>query len=147
MYENDFLMTTDEVAKYLHVSKRHIPELRKQGLVSIKLGRSIRFRLDDVEAFLDSKRSEKRAADIVELDEKNRPVVAAAYAYTAENGERLIRFRCPFCGRIHYHGGGRALGDGDGWRVPHCKHGEAPNGYVLQESYDKEDAGDLDESL
>ena len=47
------ILTKNEVAKYLQISERQIDYLRQAGeLPYVKIGRSVRFRLEDVEEFL-----------------------------------------------------------------------------------------------
>jgi len=47
------ILTKSEVAKYLQVSERKIDYLRQAGqLLCVKIGRSVRFRLEDVEEFV-----------------------------------------------------------------------------------------------
>ena len=44
----------------------------------------------------------------------------------------LLEFRCPWCGRVHTHGGGPLEGAPDGGsRVSHCHAAGAPAGYDL----------------
>jgi len=46
-------MLKKEVADYLRISERQVDYYRQSGKLScVKLGRSVRFRLEDVEAFL-----------------------------------------------------------------------------------------------
>ena len=50
------LLTKSEVAKHLKISERKVDYLRQEGqLQCVKIGRSIRFRLEDVEAFLENR--------------------------------------------------------------------------------------------
>jgi len=52
----DKILTKSEVAKYLQISERKLDYLRQAGeLPCIKIGRSVRFRLEDVEAFLENR--------------------------------------------------------------------------------------------
>jgi len=47
------LMTENEVSTYLHVCRRSLFNWRKAGLIPyIKLGKSVRFRVNEVEAAL-----------------------------------------------------------------------------------------------
>ena len=47
------LMTENEVSAYLHVCRRSLYNLRKAGLIPyIKLGKAVRFRVNEVEAAL-----------------------------------------------------------------------------------------------
>ena len=47
------ILTKSEVAKYLQISERKIDYLRQAGqLLCVKIGRNVRFRLEDVEEFV-----------------------------------------------------------------------------------------------
>lgn len=48
------LMSTQDVADALGCSVRHISRLRERGLKSIRLGGVVRFRPEDIQAYLDS---------------------------------------------------------------------------------------------
>jgi excisionase family DNA binding protein len=48
------LMSTKDVADMLGCSERHISRLRERGLRAIRLGSVVRFRPEDVQAYLDS---------------------------------------------------------------------------------------------
>lgn len=52
---SDSLLKTEQLAKVLNVSPRTVHTLREQGLPFIKLGRSIRFHLADVLAWIKSR--------------------------------------------------------------------------------------------
>jgi 5-methylcytosine-specific restriction protein A len=45
----------------------------------------------------------------------------------------VLEIVCPFCDRLHYHGGSGAPGAGDGHRTAHCTHPASGPGYVLRE--------------
>ena len=47
------LLTSKEVADLLRVSEKHVSRLRNLGLPSLKLGRTVRFREEDLMAFID----------------------------------------------------------------------------------------------
>ena len=50
----DALMTPDEVSGILRVSKRQVYDLANEGaLKSVRVGRAVRFRPADVQAFVD----------------------------------------------------------------------------------------------
>lgn len=49
-------LTEQQLADHLHVSIRHLANLRKAGLPYVQLGASVRYRLGEVEACLASKR-------------------------------------------------------------------------------------------
>ena len=55
--ESSGLMTRDEVCQYLSVTKTTLHNWHKAGyLTSIHIGRGVRYRRDDVEAFAQSQR-------------------------------------------------------------------------------------------
>lgn len=45
-------LTEQQLADHLHVSVRHLSNLRKAGLPYIQLGSSVRYKLAEVEAYL-----------------------------------------------------------------------------------------------
>ena len=45
-------ITEKELARHLHVSQRHLVNLRKNGLPHILLGASVRYNLEEIEAYL-----------------------------------------------------------------------------------------------
>lgn len=49
-------LTEQQLADRLHVSIRHLANLRKAGLPYVQLGASVRYRLGEVEAYLASNR-------------------------------------------------------------------------------------------
>ena len=49
-------ITEQQLADRLHVSIRHLANLRKAGLPYVQLGASVRYRLGEVEAYLASNR-------------------------------------------------------------------------------------------
>jgi excisionase family DNA binding protein len=53
---DDQLWTSEQVAKYLHVSSKTIFNLRKNGLPYIKLGGAVRFVPEEVKDYLDINR-------------------------------------------------------------------------------------------
>ena len=53
------LLTTQEAAKFLNVSERHFWTITETGLIPrIKIGRSVRIKLEDCVRFIDGLRSE-----------------------------------------------------------------------------------------
>jgi excisionase family DNA binding protein len=58
--EKRALMTTQELAKFLGCSRRHIDRLRKLGLPDIKVGELVRFSEKDVFEWLDFQRPDFR---------------------------------------------------------------------------------------
>lgn len=53
---------------------------------------------------------------------------------------RQLVFRCPCCGRVIRHGGGLAVGEGDGHRTSHCGCWE--RGYFIREERTRDDAAE-----
>ncbi len=49
-------LTEQQLAERLHVSIRHLANLRKAGLPYVQLGASVRYRLGEVEAYLAANR-------------------------------------------------------------------------------------------
>jgi hypothetical protein len=45
-------ITEKELARHLHVSQRHLVNLRKNGLPHVLLGSSVRYKLDEIEEYL-----------------------------------------------------------------------------------------------
>ncbi len=58
--EKRVLMTTQELAKFLGCSRRHIDRLRKLGLPDIKVGELVRFSEKDVLEWLNRQRPDFR---------------------------------------------------------------------------------------
>jgi hypothetical protein len=55
-------------------------------------------------------------------DDRNRP----------GRGPWLLEVRCPYCTKIHYHGGGSEdAPSGLGHRVPHCQVSRPNDGYIV----------------
>ena len=50
--KEDTLMTIPELMKFLQVKRNTIYTLRKMGLPTVKIGRSVRFRLDSIQSWL-----------------------------------------------------------------------------------------------
>jgi excisionase family DNA binding protein len=46
------LLTTKDVASLLRCSEKHVARLRSRGLRSLRLGKSVRYRPEDVDSFL-----------------------------------------------------------------------------------------------
>ena len=60
----DGLLTTEETAKLLTVSPRTVWALTKTGaLPSIRIGRSVRYSRQDIDAFIAARRTTTRKAD------------------------------------------------------------------------------------
>lgn len=57
MYTDDRLRNMEELAEYLDQSRASIYKLLHQGLPSIQIGRSRRFRLSEVNEWLDARRT------------------------------------------------------------------------------------------
>jgi excisionase family DNA binding protein len=54
--DDDRLWDTDDVARYLGISKRSVTNLRLyEGLPSIKVGKLVRYRRDSVDAWVDQR--------------------------------------------------------------------------------------------
>jgi len=54
---NAYLMTKREAAARLHVSVRFVEtQVRRRALSVVKLGRAVRFRVKDIEAFIEANR-------------------------------------------------------------------------------------------
>lgn len=53
------LLTTDEAAKYLAVNRHTIYEYMKMGLPSFRISKAHKFRLDDLEAFVKARITQK----------------------------------------------------------------------------------------
>lgn len=72
------------------------------------------------------KKRRYQPAEILDVDLSTKTVKVAVARYWGEqpwkDSSQLV-FRCPVCGKVHYHGGGygRELGDGDGSRLAHCR--------------------------
>jgi len=49
-------LTEQQLANHLHVSVRHMANLRKAGLPFVQLGSSVRFKLAEVETYLSGNR-------------------------------------------------------------------------------------------
>lgn len=71
--KEDTIMTIPELMKFLQVKRNTIYTLRRLGMPTVKIGRSVRFRLDSIMKWL----SNHEESHITELD---RPFVAAAMA-------------------------------------------------------------------
>ncbi len=57
--KNDEILTKEEVAKYLKVSTKTIERLVKRKLLAVHpIGTNVRFRMKDIEKYLDSIRKE-----------------------------------------------------------------------------------------
>jgi excisionase family DNA binding protein len=53
---SDRLVTIRDVAAYMGCTVRHVQNLMACGLPHLKLGRLLRFRLDEIDAYLSEKR-------------------------------------------------------------------------------------------
>lgn len=65
MTEEDKLLTTKEVAEYLGIAENTICQYRMTGIGPryIKLGRMVRYRLNDVIEWIDKKMKEKEDSE------------------------------------------------------------------------------------
>jgi hypothetical protein len=61
------------------------------------------------------------------------PVVDAVRILRNGKDVGELEIVCPFCDRLHYHGGCGGPGLGDGHRGAHCTHPSSGPGYVLRE--------------
>jgi excisionase family DNA binding protein len=62
-------VTEQQLAQHLQVSVRHLINLRKRGLPFVQLGRSVRFDLAEVEAYL---RTNRRLASHVQRQQRRK---------------------------------------------------------------------------
>jgi hypothetical protein len=62
-------ITEKELARHLHISLRHLCNLRKAGLPFIQLGAAVRYSLPEVEAYL---RTNRRLASHVERQKRRK---------------------------------------------------------------------------
>ena len=133
----DELLTVKEVARGMGVGPSMVYHLAHQGaggLPSIRIGRFLRFREEDVSKFLRKRKQSGNNAEILGL-RKGVPIVAV---WRIPQTLHLV-FRCPWCGRLHFHGVGernRPLGAGDGHSTAGCfsKESEVNDcGYYLKE--------------
>lgn len=69
-------LTEQQLADHLHVSIRHLANLRKAGLPFVQLGSSVRFDLAEVEVYL---RSNRRLSSHIER-QRRRAAIAAPEA-------------------------------------------------------------------
>lgn len=57
------LLTSKEAARYLGISERHLWAITAADhLPSIKMGRSVRYAIDDLDAYIDSRRTGRKGA-------------------------------------------------------------------------------------
>jgi hypothetical protein len=63
-----------ELARHLHISLRHLVNLRRRGLPYIALGKCVRYDLAEVEAFI---RANRRLASHVERQKRRAALVQA----------------------------------------------------------------------
>ena len=58
-YGSQRLLDTKEAAEFLHVSVRHLWTISETGLIPrIKMGRCVRYKMDDLVRYIDGLRSE-----------------------------------------------------------------------------------------
>jgi len=60
-------ITEKELARHLHISIRHLVNLRKRGLPHIQLGSAVRYSLPEVEEYV---RSQRRLSSHVERQKR-----------------------------------------------------------------------------
>ena len=57
------LLTSKEAARYLGISERHLWAITASGdLPCIKVGRSVRYAIDDLNGYIDSRRTGRKGA-------------------------------------------------------------------------------------
>jgi len=67
-------LSDKELARHLHVSQRHVHNLRQAGLPYIQLGKCVRFDLAEVEAYL---RSNRRLSSHIERQRRRKSMEGA----------------------------------------------------------------------
>lgn len=60
---SDRLLSREEAARYLAISERHLWAITASGdLPCIKVGRSVRYAIDDLNGYIDSRRTGRKGA-------------------------------------------------------------------------------------